>query len=100
MKDLRYYHLSYFYTTLKVYTTFRKKHYLHFQSCFYYLHLTSFLIGLILNLKMDETCYSETSDDFQWTTRSSIPEDITHHNLFYLKIHITSQIHIKKIKTL
>jgi hypothetical protein len=39
--------------------------------------------GLILNLKMEATCSSETPIDFQRNTRNYIPEDRTIH--YYLK---------------
>jgi hypothetical protein len=45
-------------------------------ACFH----AGFLIGLLLTLKMEATCSSETSVDFQRTIRRYIPEDGALHN--------------------
>jgi hypothetical protein len=45
---------------------------------------SNLLFGLLLGLKMEETCSSKTSIDFQWTTRRYIPENRTLHVFLYL----------------
>jgi hypothetical protein len=42
-----------------------------------YLIHTDFWHGLFLALKMEATCSSETSVDYQWTMRRYISEDRT-----------------------
>jgi hypothetical protein len=50
---------------------------------FYLLGICVMLVSCLtysLTLKMEATCSSKTSDDFQRTTQRYIPEDRTHHN--------------------
>jgi hypothetical protein len=47
-----------------------------YVSACYLLH-DGFSLGLFINPKMEATCFSKTSVDFQWTTWHYIPEDGT-----------------------
>jgi hypothetical protein len=47
-------------------------------------HETSIMYAASRALKMEEMRSLKTSIDFHWTTQLHIPEDRTHHNLFYI----------------
>jgi hypothetical protein len=56
-------------------------------------HPTYFMItsrfAYFLTLKMEGTCSSETSVDFQWTTWRCIPGDVTLSVIIFFKINIS-----------
>jgi hypothetical protein len=64
-------------------------------TCRFHLHLSlaftqvSYL-GYFSTLKMEATCYSKTSVDFQKTTQRFIPEDRT--PKFHFRVHMSSPL--------
>jgi hypothetical protein len=64
---------------LKVSLRFGRKFHLHFQHFLPHAFTLVPCLAYSLNLKMEATCSSETSIDFQRTTRRCIQGDITCH---------------------